>query len=310
LTVNGQVKPESGIIFTHEHIVTDFRRSENNNQSEYDFKYALKTILPHLRLLKAKGVNTIFECTPNYIGRDVRLLKALSDSSGINLLTNTGFYAAMNKNYLPPNIQEMSSRDIYNIWKYEWVNGIDDSRIRPGFIKLGVGNGKLDSLEEKILTAAVRLSKETKMTIAIHTGDGEAAFSEYEIIKKLKLKPSKVIWVHAQNGTNEERLRMANKGMWISLDGISEYNLDEYIEMIEYMKSENVLNKLLISHDDGWSVVEDDNNKVTLEPFKEGYLPYITLLDQLIPILKELQFSKSEIEKLLYQNAISAFSLN
>lgn len=308
-TVNGYKQINEGIILTHEHIVTDFRRVEEEDNPQYNEDDIVSIILPHLLRLKSKGVTTIFECTPRYIGRDVRLLQRLSDTSGINIITNTGFYAAVNKKYLPQNINEMSVEAIYNVWKSEWKEGINDSGVRPGFIKLGVGNGKLDEIETKLLTAAVRLSHESDMVIAIHTGDGEAAFSEYEIATKLNLSPDKVIWVHAQNGTNEERSTLAKNGMWISLDGISEYNLSEYVEMITYMKTKNVLHKVLISHDDGWSVVENEQSKISITPFKKGYEPYLAVTDMLIPELKKIGFTQTDIQQLLYENAAVAFSL-
>jgi phosphotriesterase-related protein len=309
MTVNGYAKVDEGIVFSHEHMVTDFRGQKMAKQNTYTLDQAFETIIPHLMQLKARGVTTIFECTPEYIGRDVDLLKRLSDSSGIKIITNTGFYAAVNKKYLPENINDLSVEDLYDIWESEWLNGIQGSGIRPGFIKLGVGTGKIDSTEKKLLTAAIMLSQNTNLTIAMHTGDGEAAFSEYEHTKTLGLRPEKMIWVHAQNGTNEERVALTKRGVWVSLDGISEFNISEYVAMIKYMKDNDVLNRLLISHDDGWSVNEGPNQEIKLEPFKEGYLPFLAINNMLVPELQKLDFTKAEINTLLFKNPRKAYAL-
>lgn len=309
MAVNGYFEIGEGIVLSHEHMLTDFRGKKIAEQNSYTLDHAFETIIPHLKQLKRQGVIAIFECTPEYIGRDVQLLKKLSDSSGIKIITNTGFYAAVDKKYLPEDIRDLSINDLYKIWQSEWLNGINQTDIRPGFIKLGVGSGKLDSVEEKLLTAAVKLSRETNLTIAMHTGDGEAAFSEYEIASRLKLRPEKMIWVHAQNGSNKERVELAKKGVWISLDGISEYNIPEYVAMIKVLQDNNLLDKLLISHDDGWSVNEQQDKQVKLEPFKKGYRPFLAINSMLVPKLLQSNFSEAEIKLLLNINPKKAYSL-
>ncbi len=309
-TVTGKVAVDDmGITLPHEHVVTNFIGAEKIAQPQYNEDSVIKFILPHLQELKKKGVKTIFECTPDYIGRDVALLKKLSELSGINIITNTGYYAAVDKKYLPAHVFSESSETIAQRWEKEWEEGIDGTGIKPGFIKLGSGEGKLDSIEEKLLKAAVIVSKKTGLTMAIHTGDGEAANSEYDIIVKEGWKGNKMIWVHAQNGTDEERIALAKKGVWISLDGISELRMESYLNMIKYMKENNSLSKLLISQDDGWSVVNNNGN-VELVLFENGNTkPYNTIISKFIDELYKTGFSREEVNRILIDNPKNAIAI-
>ena len=50
------------------------------------------------------------------------------------------------------------------------------------------------------------------MTIAIHTGDGEAALDEIRILREEKVAPSALIWVHAQNDSGLKQIEAAKQG--------------------------------------------------------------------------------------------------
>ncbi len=303
MTVRGKIKPaEMGRSLIHEHVTTDFAGAEKVVQPQYAEADAVETILPHIRKLKSKGINTLVECTPNYIGRDVKLLKRLSEAGALNIITNTGYYAAVDKKYLPRHAFEENAESLANRWEKEWTEGIEGSGIKPGFIKLGVGAGPLDDIEEKLLKAAVLVSKKTGLPVAIHTGDGEAARSEYDFILKEGLDPGRMIWVHAQNGRDEERIALAKAGVWISLDGVSETRMPEYLKMLKTMKENKLLSRVLISHDDGWSVENKDGN-VRLIPFENGNTrPYSTILDQFVPELLRIGFTRKELDRLLVKN--------
>lgn len=311
MSVQGVIAPKKlGATLVHEHVTTDFIGAEKVEQPQYEQAMAIETILPHLKALKEKGVNTLVECTPNHIGRDVRLLQELSVQSGLNILTNTGYYAAVDKKYLPQHVYEDDAETIAARWEREWVEGIDGTGIRPGFIKLGVGKGPLDEVEEKLLLAGIQLSKKSGLPIYVHTGDGAAAQSEYEIITREGLEPERLIWVHAQNGTDAERVALAQKGIWISLDGVSQPRVERYVEMIRNLKDNGLLSHVLISHDDGWSV-ENQQGKIDLQLFGNGNpAPYRTIYEQLIPKLKGVGFSGAEIDQLLIRNPQKALTID
>ncbi len=310
MTVTGKIGLENlGSILPHEHATTDFLGAEIAPQPRYSRDVAITSILPHLKNLKEMGYGLFFECTPNYIGRDVELLKALSELSGLKIVTNTGYYAAVDKKFLPKHAYSESSKTLAKRWEKEWREGIGDTGIRPGFIKLGVGKGPLDAIEEKLLQAAIILHKKSGLQMAMHTGDGEAALSEYQMITEAGVDGKNMIWVHAQNAKDEERVALAKKGVWISLDGVSSEKLDNYINMIRVLKENQLLSRLLISHDNGWSV-EDDNGTIKLAPFDKGKnVPYQTIDEVLLPRLQKLGFTKAEIDLITIKNPIKAYSL-
>ena len=88
--------------------------------------------LPFLRKIRSLGCHTLVECTPAYIGRDPRLLRQLSEASGLNLLTNTGYYGAADDKFVPRHAYEETAEQLAGRWTREFYEGIEDTGIKIG----------------------------------------------------------------------------------------------------------------------------------------------------------------------------------
>ena len=308
MTVTGKVPvTELKSALSHEHVMTNFIGAAQEKIPDTVNKDHIRQLLPFYEHLKKEGINFMFECTPAFLGRDVKFLKELSIATGISFVTNTGFYAAVDKKYLPEIFYQSDAHEISRIWINEFKNGIEGTGIRPGFIKIGFGKGTIDTIEQKLLHAAILASKATGLVIASHTGDYASSLSQYNLLVKENHDPSRLIWIHSQNASNEERKAMGEKGLWISLDGVSENNFTEYAESILYLRKYKLLNRLLISHDDGWSVLSNGTYE-NIEPFKK-VKQYATISEKLIPYLLKKGMNKNEIEQIMTTNPKKCFAL-
>jgi predicted metal-dependent phosphotriesterase family hydrolase len=265
MTVLGPVAPEDlGVTLAHEHCVVDFIGAEKSAAPRHDQEEAFATILPHLKRLKEHGCRALVECTPNHIGRDVALLKRLSSACGLHIVTNTGYYGAAANKFLPQHAFAETPDQLAVRWTRELREGIDNTGIRPGFMKLGVDKGKLPEVHAKLVRAAARVHLQTGLPIAIHTGDGEAALDELRLLKEEGVAAGALIWVHAQNDPGKIQLEAAKRGAWVSLDGFGEKHRQRYRNFLAALRAENLLNRVLLSHDHFWSV-EGDEKRGTLK---------------------------------------------
>ena len=303
MTVNGPVNlDQMGISLTHEHILVDFIGADSISESRWDRKKVINKSLPYLRQIKELGCRTFVDCTPAYLGRDPLILKSLSDSTGLNIITNTGYYGANNNKYVPRFALSESADQLAERWIKEWGKGIGETGIKPGFIKIAVNGDSLSEFHKKLITAAARTHLKTGLTIASHTGPAVLAFEQLAVLEKEGVSPEAFIWVHAMNEKEPGNLiKAAQKGAWISLDNLNENNVGELMNIIKIMKQNNLLNKVLLSHDAGW-----------YDPAKENggsYRGYSTLFEKLIPALREEKFSEEEIHTLLVSNPAQAFEI-
>lgn len=67
--------------------------------------------------------------------------------TGIEIITNTGFHAAANDKYVPEFAIESSSEDIASVWIDEFESGIDETGIKPGFIKMAFDKGAPECIQ-------------------------------------------------------------------------------------------------------------------------------------------------------------------
>ena len=302
ITVNGLIKPDAlGRTFAHEHVLVDFGGAQVVSPDRYDADEAFDKILPYLNEIKDLGAQSFAECTPNYLGRDVRLLQRLSKASGLHILTNTGLYGARNGMFLPDYVATETAEQLARRWIDEYRNGIDGTGIRPGFIKIGVNNGPLNEADRKLVEAAARTHAETGLTIAAHTGDAAAAMEELAIVQAAKVHPGAFIWVHAQGKGTENHRQAAEAGAWVEIDGISAQNYVDHAQQVKALRDAGLLNRVLVSCDAGWYRVG--------EPQGGTYRSHAVLLERFVPELQQQGLSEEEVNQLLVTNPAAAFTV-
>ncbi|MBN1789486.1 MAG: phosphotriesterase [Bacteroidales bacterium] len=301
MTVNGPINVEEmGTTLPHEHFLVDFIGADSTGYHRWNKDSVISKVLPYLLEAKQAGVKTIFECTPAYLGRDPELLQRLSRASGVNIVTNTGYYGALNNKALPPDAFTESADKMSERWISEWQNGIESTLVKPGFIKIAVPRDSvLSPVHEKIVRAAARAHLKTGLIINAHTGPDAPAIAELKIIKEEGVDPSAFIWTHAQGGSRENQVNLAQEGAWISLDNVMVDNIDPYVDMLVNLKNHGLLHRVLISHDAGWYDV--------ISPDSLTYRGYTALFTHLKPALFRNGFSKDDWQLLTVVNPGEAY---
>ena len=297
-SVHGKVEIENlGVSLTHEHIMSGFGL-EPSYIGKYNKDSLLMQVVPYLKKVKATGVKTIFDCTSVYFGRNVNLLREISDASGVEIITNTGYYAGANDQYVPETAYELSIEEIAKIWIDEFENGIDDTGIKPGFIKLAFDKG-VSEIDSKLFAAGLLTHLSTGLTLAVHTENNtQAVEKQFQLLDQYKVSPSAWVWVHASKMDDVDLLvETAKKGGWISLDKFKTPEAEDYISRLTILKEKGVLNKVLLSH--------DGNSFNRGRPIRE----YHAVLTHLVPALKDNGFSDEDINQILVINPQNAFKI-
>ncbi|HEY9487329.1 MAG TPA: phosphotriesterase [Chryseosolibacter sp.] len=303
MTVTGMIDASAmGHTLAHEHVLVDFIGAEDINPPRWDREEVIKKVLPYLEEAKRSGCHTMIECTPNYLGRDVVLLKQLSEKTGLNIVTNTGYYGGSDNKFLPQHTFSETADQLARRWINEWQHGIDGTPIKPGFMKISVNPSHLSDVSLKLIQAAALTHLKTGLTIASHTGPAIPAFEQIEVLKMNKVDPAAFIWVHAQDESDQgQYVKAAREGAWISLDGLRKNNLQEYMERLQHLKRERCLHRVLLSHDAGW-----------YDPAKPDggeFIEYTLLFRKMIPAMEQEGFTEAEVIQLIEHNTANAFSI-
>ena len=287
---------------SHEHLLVDFIGADSIDPKKWDHDSVISAVLPYLEELKEHNVKYFVDATPAYLGRDVLLLEKIARKTGLTILTNTGFYGAVNNKYIPSFAFEKTAEELAAIWINEYNKGIDSTSIKPGFIKISVDAADtLDAIDQKLVKAAGITHLQTGLTILSHTGKAKGLWPQLKILREMNVSPNAFVWVHAQaEEDNTNYLRAAKEGCWIALDGLG-WDIEKHLQKLVFAKEHDILNRVLISHDAGWY----DPQKQT-----QAIKPYTNIFKQLYPALMSKGFSNEEFNLLISDNPAKAFSIN
>jgi predicted metal-dependent phosphotriesterase family hydrolase len=299
-TVTGSISSqEAGRILEHEHVLVGFVEDGKFTPELYDRSEVVDVILPLLAKLKEAGCSTLVDCAPQYLGRDPYVLKELSERSGVRLVTNTGFYK---RPYLPPFVQESTEQELAKLWTKEALDGIGESGVYPGFIKIALNDGQaVDEIQLKILRAALRTSLETGLPIQCHTIGSDVALHAYEVMEREHFDQERFIWIHAQTFNDDEVYRrLAGAGGWISIDDILTNNYRNRADLLTRLRNIGIGDRLLLSQDTGWYNVG--------QPRGGGTNPYHLLFTDFFPAAAAEGLDSQWLEECVTDHAFRAMS--
>lgn len=302
MTVAGPIpSAELGTSLIHEHVLVDFIGAAEISPDRYDQAVVVEKMIPHVRAARAADVELMVECTPAFLGRDPLLLQELAERTGMRFVTNTGLYGAVDDKFLPPYAWQETPTMLAARWIAEFRDGIEGSGIKPGFIKSAVDrDAELSEMDATLIHAAALTHLETGLTIAVHTGPGPG-LAQLDILAEHGVHPSAWIWVHAQGAQDEDLLPAAERGAWISLDGVRPRLIDRHVALCQKLRDAGYWDQVLLSHDAGW-----------YDPAKPGggtIRGYTLIFEEMLPRLRAAGFTEDQLHQLMTLNPGRALSI-
>jgi phosphotriesterase-related protein len=300
LTVRGPIPADRfGMALPHEHVMVDFIGADQVGKHRYKPDDVCRVMLPYLKEAREQGWTGFVDCTPAYIGRDPEVLRRLAEAADLHILTNTGYYK---EPYLPPHAFTDSIDALADRWVREYEEGIDDTGIRPGFIKIAVNPGPLVPIQQKVVRAAARAHRRTGLTVASHTVAGAAALEELDLADAEGMDPSRFIVVHADGEPDPTYHReIAHRGAWVEFDSIGGRPIEEHVAMALAFLEQCGPDHLLLSHDAGWYWIG--------EPGGGRQRGFTALAGELLPALRARGVAEVVLHQLVVENPTRAFRL-
>ena len=246
-TVLGNITAEEiGIVLPHEHICC---------YSEYMYQMAGKRYLDkeqlveisvrYLKELKQRfGLSTFVDCTPVNIGRDVALLKEVSEKSGINIICATGFY--YNEEVI------LYHTPMETIAEYMIKDAV---AVNAGVIKCAVEYPEISPFMEKLLCAVAKTHLALGLPVVLHTNaNNKNGLAALEILRVEGVKPEAITVGHLSDTRDLDYVKqIADYGCFIGLDRMYGHTTEEYVsekvESIRELCKAGYENQILVAHD-------------------------------------------------------------
>jgi phosphotriesterase-related protein len=291
-------KEQLGMILPHEHVFVDLRTPDQPGYAEAEAADVVALMAPQIEAIKAQGVTALVECSTGGVGRRADLDLAVSRATNFPIVVPTG-------NYREPWIPDWvgkASQDELEAWMLaELTEGIEDTGVKAGWIKLSAGDDGITPLEERILRAAARAAKATNAVIGSHTIKARVVMDQLDIIEAEGHTASRFISIHTQAEPDFEMHKaVAKRGAWIEYDNIGYVPDEETVPRILRALEAGLGGQLLLSHDMGW-----------FDPALPGGgvpKPYTHLVESVLPKLRAAGVDEATIVRLTEVNPFEAYA--
>jgi phosphotriesterase-related protein len=307
-TVLGPISPsEMGKTLMHEHIMFGFGGwYANSTLTPFDRAACIKKSLGIAEKLKAHGVDTVIDVTPNDCGRDPEVLREISERSGMHIICSTGLYSEADGAPGYFKFRQMFTgnaiEEIQELFQTEIIQGIGNTGIKPGVIKVATGDGIISSYEEMVLKAAAKTHKDTGIPIITHTGGAATmGIEQTDLLISEAANPKRIVIGHISGSSDiEYHLAIIEKGVSIGFDrlGLTAYTSgDATIASILGLIGIGKQDRIMLSHDVIWYFL--GQNPIDPSP------TYI--FDNVIPRLKKAGITDDKIDEIMIDNPRNLF---
>lgn len=287
-----------GMILPHEHVFVDLRTPDQPGYAEADEADVLSLMVPQIEAIKALGVTALVECSTGGVGRRADFDLAVSLATRFPIVVPTGNYR---EPWIPAWVRDATLGELTDWMSGELHDGIEDTGVLAGWIKLSAGDDGITPLEERILRAAVRASQKSQALIGSHTIRGRVVLDQLDIIEAEGGRAERFVSIHTHAEPDFSLHRtIAGRGAWIEYDNIGSVPVEETADLILRALDAGLEDQLLISHDRGW-----------FDPALPGGgvpKPYTFINTDLLPHLAGRGVSNDIIVKLTHHNPFKAFA--
>jgi phosphotriesterase-related protein len=225
-TVQGPVDEQQlGIVLAHEHLRVRDEAVAIQWPGRYDEQAELDAALAAVEAAKERGVKTIVDPTPMFSGRDVRLMKRVSDATGVQVVPCTGIYTY---DYLPHYFQNRDADMMAEHFVSDIQDGIQGTGIKAAFLKCAADAAGVTENVEKVHRAVARASVQTGAPIMAHSMPAVAtAPRQLEIFEEEGVDLARVHVAHCGDTADVDYIQaLIDKGVYIGLD---RYGLEMYL---------------------------------------------------------------------------------
>ncbi len=220
-TVTGPIPVSAlGRTLMHEHLYIAFAGAEYDPTAIFDRAAFIAEAVKRLKELReVHGVRSFVDPCPIELGRDVTMMKEISEGSGVHIVCTTGFYfEALG---LPPYWRARTAEEIAELYIREITHGIGATGIRAGAIKVATGAPEITELEKKFLAAACIAQRATGVPIITHTQDGVGAPEQQRLFADGGVDAHRCLIGHCcGNADPAYHRRVVDGGSYIGFDRI------------------------------------------------------------------------------------------
>ena len=314
-TVTGAADPaELGRTLIHEHVLIAFPGWDLDAKApRFDRGEVMARAIDQMQALADLGVGTFVDPCPMDVGRDVEFLAELSERSGMGIVCTTGAYHEAEG--ITHTFRYLPVEEITDIYVKEITEGVGDTGIKAGAIKIATGAGHVSDYERKLVTAAARAARATGVPLISHTQAATCGHDQIDIVTGEGVAAERLVVGHSDGADDPAYHRsLAERGAFVGFDrfGISIIVPDEVrVRNVLALARAGHTRRILLSHD---SIVCWRGRPVPYGQTYDEVLALVpdwrptTILTKIVPQLLGGGLTPADVETILVDNPRRLFS--
>ncbi len=308
-TVTGRISPDAlGRTLIHEHVLIGFPGWNLDALAPRFLRAdAMARAIDQMQELRGLGVGTFVDPCPMDLGRDVEFLAELAQKSGMQIVCTTGAY--FEAEGITHTFRHLPLEEITAIYIKEISEGIGDTGIRAGAVKIATGAHRISEYERKLVQAGARAARETGVPLISHTQEASCGHEQIDLVTGEGVTASRLLVGHSDGIDDHGYHRsLAERGAFVGFDrfGISLIVPDEVrVKNVLKLAQAGYTRNILLSHD---SISCWQGRPVPFANRHEDVLAMLpdwrptTILTKIVPQLRAGGLTDADIATMLVDN--------
>jgi len=300
MTVRGPIDPaQLGVTLSHDHLIVDGWGLRQLYDAILDDE---AIAIEEMKRYRAAGGGAVCDPTNIGLGRNPGALRRISEESDVHVVMGAAWYREV---VYPDYIVEELPDALADRVVAEFVDGVDGSGIRPGFIgEIGTERGHITPSCERVFRASARAHRRTGAPIMTHTTHwGELAIEQLDLLSEEGVDPANVVISHLGDRRGIHWwLPIAERGAWLDIDNLAfvggyaplEFRADNVAELCAV----GLVGQIMLSND----ICELGQ----LAAY--GGVGYANVIENFLPLLRARGVSEEHIHQMTVTNPARAFA--
>jgi phosphotriesterase-related protein len=267
---------------------------------------AMARAVDRIQELHGYGCNSMIDPCPMDIGRDAEFIAEVAQRSGVNIVCATGVYNESEG--MPYTFRMMPAEDILELYVKEITEGIGDTGVKAGVIKIAT-YGEPSEYERKMISVATQASLLTGVPIISHTHAASHGHDQIDIVEACHGHADCMVVGHSGDRDDHEyQASIARRGAFVGLDRFGlDFLLSDDLRMKNLMElvAAGFRDQVVISQD--YPVCLLGRFGVDLSRIAPNW-GITHIFKSIIPRLKEMGLTDEDVKTLLVSNPKRLFA--
>lgn len=294
-----------GTVLMHEHVICiDWAARMCFRDRWFERDKVIEIAVGQLKKAKEYGIDTIIDGTAINLGRDIELIKEVSEKSGVNIIASTGIYFQEEPYLMGKPIDWLK-----DLFLEECERGIEGTGILPGFIKSATDKYGITDLNKKLIYVASEVQKKTNLPIFAHSSIWqETGPKQQDEFERNGVDLRRVIIGHSGDSNDINYLEsIMKRGSFIGMDRFGDdakNSLENRVNTIYELVQRGWIHQMVLSHDYSayidWGTHSWQNTKEA--DWMNLDVDYTYVHRKAIPMLLEKGLTQKDIDILTKEN--------